>query len=452
MAHAPLSPSKAHRWMACPGSIREEAAYPDEPSGPAAVDGTHSHTLLERCVKAGLNDPLLSVGITLKDHEGEFVVDRDRAVRVKVAIDYIKSRVEALGGPDQCTVIAEKRVNQHRLLGRSDMAGTADVQIHAPGVLEVIDYKDGMGIVNVEGNPQLELYALGCLAEVNKPEGIDYPYKHVRMTVIQPKLVVKGLQAISYTEKPLSYILTLAQSYIDGAAATDDPNAPLVAGDHCKYCKHKACDTRASNVMKEVGLMFNPVPVDPAPLTVTDDQGSLDLAFQAANQSPATLTPERLREIIEAAPLLRQMLEAAEEEAQRRLEAGQDVPGVKLVNGRGSQAWNIPEDQVAEKLVRMGIPKSAVYVTKVVSPAQVKKLSWQATKAGETVTRTLSERQIKTIENEYITKLAGKLTLALESDPRPAVTRNAAPLFSAVPEPVAAPAVEAPAGLPDWLS
>ena len=48
--HQTRSPSKAYRYLACPGSIREEAAYPDPPSGPGAIDGTHSHTLLEHCI------------------------------------------------------------------------------------------------------------------------------------------------------------------------------------------------------------------------------------------------------------------------------------------------------------------------------------------------------------------------------------------------------------------
>ena len=52
--HAKLSPSKRSRWALCPGSIREEAKYPDTGSGPAAADGTHSHTLLEHCIKAQL--------------------------------------------------------------------------------------------------------------------------------------------------------------------------------------------------------------------------------------------------------------------------------------------------------------------------------------------------------------------------------------------------------------
>jgi hypothetical protein len=42
-----------------------------------------------------------------------------------------------------------------------------------------------------------------------------------------------------------------------------------------------------------------------------------------------------------------------------------------------------------------------------------------------------------------VSKLAGKLTVAPESDGRPAVVTNAAPLFSAV---------ETPAELPAWLS
>jgi hypothetical protein len=50
------------------------------------------------------------------------------------------------------------------------------------------------------------------------------------------------------------------------------------------------------------------------------------------------------------------------------------------------------------------------------------------------------------MEQEYVVKLAGKLTVAPESDGRPAVITNAAPLFSAVE---AAPAAES---LPSWLS
>jgi hypothetical protein len=52
---------------------------------------------------------------------------------------------------------------------------------------------------------------------------------------------------------------------------------------------------------------------------------------------------------------------------------------------------------------------------------------------------------LKTLDQEYVVKMAGKLTVVPESDSRPAVVMNAAPMFSAVE----APAAET---LPAWLS
>ena len=59
----------------------------------------------------------------------------------------------------------------------------------------------------------------------------------------------------------------------------------------------------------------------------------------------------------------------------------------------------------------------------------------------------MSASQIERMNKEYITTIDAKLTVALEADPRPAVTMNAAPLFGAVSE--AAPAAPS---LPSWLS
>ena len=168
---------------------------------------------------------------------------------------------------------------------------------------------------------------------------------------------------------------------------------------------------------------------------------TLDVAQQSADKDPTTMSDDQIRQIMEAAPLMRQLLEGAEKEALRRLEAGKSIPGLKLVYGRGSRAWSLPENEIAEKLVMMGVPKSVIYETKLVSPAKAEKLTWE--KKGEKVT--LSDRQIKRMEQEYVTKLAGKLTVVPESDSRPAVIMNAAPMFSAVE---AAPVVES---LPSWL-
>ena len=434
-AHAQLSPSKRHRWALCPGSIREEAKYPDERTSPAAIDGTHSHTLLEHCIKAGLADPTSMVGVKMKDDDGEFVIDADRAARVKSAIEYVKERVAAFNGLAE--VIPETRVDPQWFTHRDDLSGTVDIQIIGGGVLEIVDYKDGMGVVSAEDNPQLEQYAMGKLAECklgwNVPE--QYPWKEVRMTIIQPKLALKGMQPITTWTVPVKYLLDRLSVLSAQARATDSPDAPLVPGDsQCKFCRAKgSCAALAGNVMKEVGIMFQPVV----------NQNPLDVAQQSADKDPATMSDDQIRQIMEAAPLMRQLLEAVEKEAQRRLEAGTPIPGLKLVNGRGSRAWSLPEEEMAEKLVKMGIPKSSIYVTKLVSPAQAENLVWEK-RDGTKVQ--LTERQLKRMDQEYVVKLAGKLTVAPESDSRPAVITNAAPMFSAIP---AAPVAES---LPAWLS
>lgn len=433
-SHAKLSPSKRVRWGQCPGSIREEAKYPEQDSGAAAVDGTHSHSLLEKCIE-GMGVPAtMLVGQTLTDHEGEFTVDAARAARVQTALDYIAERVAVFNG--LCEVITERKVDPKWFTGRDDLSGTVDVQIRAPGVLEIIDYKDGMGIVSAEDNPQLEQYALGVLAECklawNIPEA--YPWQEVRMTIIQPKLAVKGMAPITTWTVPVKHLLDRVSTIVQQAVATDHPDAPLVPGEaQCKFCRAKgSCTALTTSVMKDVGILFQPV----VNTTV------VDVAQSAADKDPSAMDDQQIRQIIEAAPLMRQLLEAVEKEAQRRMESGITIPGLKLVNGRGSRAWTLPEDQMAEKLIKMGIPKTAVYETKLVSPAKAEKLAWEK-RDGTKVQ--LTERQLKRMEQEYVVKMAGKLTVVSESDDRKAVTTNAAPLFSAIE---VAPAAEP---LPSWL-
>ena len=400
--HAQLSPSKAHRWTVCPGSIREEAKYPDT-SGAAAVDGTHSHTLLERALTDDL-DPTMYVGKLLDDHEGEFIVDKDRANRVAMAYAHVQHRAKEL---DALMVVAESRVNPANLLGRDDCSGTVDVQIHAGTHVDIIDYKDGAGIVSAKDNQQLELYALGVLA--------DNPHiQSVRMTIIQPKLAQRGMKAITSYDMMAVDLLARVEQYKAAAAATDNPDAPLVPGEsQCKFCKAKgSCSALASNVMEALS-MFQ----------------SIDIAQQAADKNPNELSDQQIREIVESAPLVRQLLEAVEAEALRRFEAGVTISGLKAVYGRGTRSWSLPEEEMADKLVKMGIPKTAIFETKLITLAKAEKLTWEK-RDGEK--KQLSDRQLKTLETEYIRKSQGKLTIVPESDHRQAVVLDAAPMFGAV--------------------
>lgn len=411
--HSKLSPSARVRWGKCPASVRESAKYPPSASGPAAIDGTHTHTLLEVCLKENVSKAQTLMGRNLKDHDGEFVVDTERASRVQLALDYIDAGIDGF-----CVVKSEQRVDPSHLLGRNDLSGTVDVQIHRPGMVEIIDYKDGIQPVAADGNPQLELYALGVLAEYKLPVNVKYPIDTVRMTIIQPKLALKGMPIITSWDQSVEELLARIPAIVAEAAATDRPDAPFVPGDEqCKYCPAKGgCSALVNKTMESAGITFQ----------------NLDVAKEAANKEPTEMTDKQVREIVESAPLLRGMLEAVEAEALRRLEAGRVIDGLKVVKGRGSRSWALDDEQVAEKLKKMGLPKDVIWTTKVISPAQIEKATWEKTSGGEKVVKKLSDRQLKVITDEYIKKSEGKLTVASASDPRPAVTMNVAPMFTPV--------------------
>lgn len=431
--HAKKSPSKFERIMLCPGSQREEANYPDERGSPAAADGTHSHTLLEFCL-LDETEPQSYLGRGIKDHDGEFTVDQERINRIKVATDYLRKRQAEIGAEK---IIPEEWLDSRIAFGRDDMHGTCDAHMVGNGVLEVVDYKDGMGVVELPC-PQLDIYTLLILSKYTAEAGI----KMVRQTIIQPKLAFRGEKGVTYVDRTVEDTLAQQQKYIAAAALADTPDAPLVAGEkQCKYCKHKSCSERNKVAMSAMGFL-------PIEATITNQIPS-DITMQTANKDPATMTGEQLKGIIEAAPLIRQLIEAAEAELQRRLEAGQVIDGIKLVRGRGSRAWAFDEEAMAEKLKKFGLPKDALWKTSLISPAQAEKVVWTK-KDGST--KQLTDRQLKTMKEEYIKSSEGKIQVAAASDARPAVQLSVAGMFGSVTnsDPVA-PEVPAFLQIPDFL-
>ena len=421
MSHANLSPSKAHRWMNCPGSIREEAKFPDDRSGPAAIDGTHTHTLLEQCIKNN-GDPMKMIGITLSDHDGTFVIDEPRAERVQYALNEIQKIIQEMDG--EVTVISEQRVDAGSLINRDDLAGTADVTLIGDNEIVVIDYKDGMTPVDVLENPQLKIYGCGVLAKYGKPSIVK-----VQMVIIQPKLRIRNMHPVSIDETTPEKLLTwLSNDVAQSAEATDDPDALLKAGSHCKWCKASPCSAMKEESLKGLGIMSE----------------HIDIANQAAQKDPAQLTNDEIRDIMESVPLIKSFIESVEKEAMTRLKAGHSISGLKVIHGRGQRSWNIDDEEIAGKLKGMGIPKDVIYSAKLITPAALEKAVWMKKVKGEEVKKQLSDRQIKTIHENYIAKKAGGLKVALEAEPGEPVVFNVAPMFGNVQ-------TQTTEELPSWL-
>lgn len=412
--HWKISPSQLSRWLECHAAFTEEQKYPDQPGGPAAVDGTHTHTLVEACIKDGLMDAMFKVGEEMEDHEGKFVVDIERATRANVAIHYVQRRKQELG---VCAIRAEQPSNPGSHVNWDDWVGTADITIVGDDELEVVDYKDGRTPQDPVFNPQLMSYALGRMVEY------QWKYHTIRMTIIQPRCN----PPISHHDVTAQDLKDFADKVVEWRKIAEGPNPEFNPGEkQCRWCNARSgCKALMNHSLTGAGISFP----------------DLEVAQQAADKDPNTMSDQELREFIEAIPLLKQAITAVEEEALRRFNAGHTIDGLKPVRGRGSRGWAFEDDEMAEKLKRMGIPKAALYTSKLVSPAQVEKLSWEKRDGSR---KQLSKRQLDTLEKEYIKKSPGKITIVSESDDRPAVELGAAKLFGSV-EPETKE-------YPDWLN
>lgn len=364
--HARLSPSN-HRWAHCPGSVREEAAYPDI-SGEAAIDGTGSHLLLETCLKSGVRAEVYEgqiLGTNHPDKPGGWTIRDDRVERVQMCLDYLSRRVSELG---QVTVTSESRSNPGERVGREDWYGTCDVTIQSDEYVEVVDYKDGRGHVDVKNNSQLISYLFGK---------ITLDTKKCRITIVQPKTN----PVVRYQDLSVEEVVELAGRLAEAAEKTDAPDAPLIAGKWCQWCKHKKNCTAQTKQSLEI------IPM-------------IDLKFISDFvEKIESTTDEQLAQLADAKKGIFSFFEKVDAELENRLHAGKSVPGYALLAGNGSNNWNITEEELVKILKNRHLKNEEIYVSKVVSPAQFMKCS-------------LSDVQKNKIKEQYVTYTPGKLRVS----------------------------------------
>lgn len=416
--HFTLSPSSSERWCGCPGSVKACSGYPDS-SSPAADDGTHTHTALEYQVKEGKS---MLPGMQYDDHAGRFRHDADRQERVDFAMNYIESRraelIEVYGGDVQLK--SEEKVNSTEGFGRGDMGGTVDIQLIASDFLEIIDLKDGMGPVGAEGNKQGIIYAICILGKLAATHNIT----NVRITIVQPKLRFQGQTGIDSWDISAAYLLSLVPWFLERAAATEDPDAPRIPGDsQCKWCDDRGnCQPLIKHVLNESGVDFKAVDLVAEVITVEE-----------------SITNERLRDIIQVAPLMKSMLEALEQEALRRFQIGRPVVGLKVIRGKGSKSWIPSPEEVAEKLQKMGMKKDTPWKKTILTPNQAKTCVWSKVKGGKEVETKLSAKNIALLDEQYISVKKGSLKVVSENASGEPIVLAEEGMFKPVPEEIELP-------------
>jgi len=357
-AHAKLSASGAHRWMACPGSVKAEEGLADRGSS-FAQEGTMAHDLMELAMLSG------------KPCRSFEVYDTEMADFVQVYVDY----VESLKEPGD-TLLVEERVDFSEWV--TGGFGTADTILVGDHRIHIVDLKYGKGVpVYAERNPQAMLYALGAYAGF----GWMGDVKSVKISIVQPRL-----DNISEWEISVTDLLKFGEEARQAAADTLIPNAKKVPGEkQCKFCKAKA--------------------TCPALYKLTADTLMADFEQLDEVKAPHKLTFEQLRVALERKTLIEAWLQSVEISVKELLLEGVAFEGFKLVEGRSTRRWS-DEDQAGALLAQL-VGEQKAYTQKLISPAQAEKVLGKTRKA---------------LIADIVAKPRGAATLARENDPRPAIS------------------------------
>lgn len=339
--HAKLAPSAASRWIACPGSIAASARWPDEETA-AAAEGTFAHDIAARCLES-CSPAVCLLGAT----DGVHVVDKDMAAHLQTYLDV----VDSLGG----VRMVEQKV---RLVGlREDIEGTADAVLYEDGVLHVVDLKYGAGVfVAVEDNPQLKIYALGCLLEIAPREhwGVDW----VTIHIVQPR----HHQGPAHRSVDIDTRELLAWGkdiLIPAAAKTEEEDAAFQAGDHCRFCPAKpGCPELRETSLARAQHLFEGETLEPK----TEGLPPVDM-----------MDPVEIASCLGAFATIETWIKAVREHAYTEAARGVEIPGYKIVDKKSNRAWK--DADTTQAILEAYIDEDDIFAKrKLVSPAQAEKL------------------------------------------------------------------------------
>lgn len=430
--HAKLSPSGAHRWMACPGSLALESGLPDTSSA-FADEGTLAHALAGCCLEAE-HDAALFVGgqFGYKDHgsEKKVIIEKEMADFVQVYIDRIREYAQGN------ELMVEQRLEFSCYVDVPDQFGTSDAVILAGDEIQVHDLKYGRGVkVDADNNEQLMLYALGAL-DTFGPLG---DFKRIRMVIHQPRL-----QHLSEWDCSVEDLLAFAERAKYAAQAAMAGDGDLVPGEsQCRFCKAKGtCPALRDQVLETVAGDFVDLTKGEIAVSIVDAETLLAQAYGVApknvdfEQSGASarfvikkpnIAPQLagaearvtslddldLATCMDSVEMVESWCKGVRAEVERRLLAGTFSDGrYKLVEGRaGARAW--ADEAEAEKLLKsFRLKQDEMYDFTLISPTSAEKVLAAASPKRWAKAQALIRRS------------DGKPSVAHASDKRPQLVRK----------------------------
>jgi hypothetical protein len=376
-AHALLSASGAHRWLACPPSARLEATLPDTESE-AAKKGTLAHEIAELKLRKYFVEPIgpQKFAAAMKKFKANPLYEPDMDTNTTSYLEYVQGVVHGFSSPPYIAI--ERRLDYSHIVPEG--FGTGDCIVIGSKELHIIDYKNGKGVpVEAEDNPQMKLYALGAL----RAYSLLYEIETVHLAIFQPKVWERP----SEWSLPAAELIAWGESIKPVAAAAYAGEGEYVVGEHCGFCRARdTCRARVEQFMSVGGK---------APL------------------KPPLISWEEVGDALHRAEGIVSWYKGLKNIALSRILTGERVPGWKAVEGRGSRDYTNLDAAFAH-LRAKGIDEALLYNREPLTPPQLEEA--------------LGKKQYKELLETpgHVLKKAGAPTLAPIEDKREAITRLSA--------------------------
>jgi hypothetical protein len=339
--HAELGPSSWDRWSNCPGSVALSRGLPNTSSYYAA-EGSVAHEVADRVLREEIANAsqLLDQVFEIEGHS--IIVDDEM---VDAVGEYVRIVREKAG--EDAFLLPEQQVPIGQLTGETGAEGTSDAIIISDKRMTVIDLKYGKGVrVNASGNGQGRMYALGAL---HKFGAVYDAIEEVEIMIVQPRLE-DGISSEVLTIGELEEFrdeVEIAAGRV--ASSVQGDYSTLVPGEkQCKFCPAAAiCPALKTWTSQSLAPLSSSSVEDFMDLTLPKQAASIAVNEDASN--------EKLAEFLRAVPLIEAAITAVRAEVERRLFAGEEIPGFYLGVGRkGNRKWSPDVDIEAELKKRLG--------------------------------------------------------------------------------------------------
>lgn len=295
MKHSILSPSAAHRWIACPGSVSScselaDKGYDLNGTTPEADFGTQCHDLAAGWLRKGAPPK---------------TADPEQAELVRLYVETVQEYPHDAHWYEHPVSLAWLAPGKGLGVGRLDAA------VEHGDTLTVYDLKSGFTRVNARNNPQLLIYAESLIRAKRRLRHI----KDVELVIVQPRLP-DGVSRWSLSREELTKLAGRLKACAQVALAQNDLPPWLRVyrpSEHaCAYCPARGW----CRAVKETG----------------------ERALAAVDGG--VMCPDELADAISKAKLLRAWCDEVTDPAIAALQNGTDVPGYTLGKPRlGPRKW-----------------------------------------------------------------------------------------------------------------